>query len=85
MGKIEKTRNHLIIQIGWVYTYRDRDYKVLTATSEILGDNGHTINLTEFVYWLEDTETKEIIHVPEKVLRKELPLYNEVVMIGQNK
>ncbi len=85
MRKIEKLRNNLIIQIGWVYTYESRDYKVLTATSEMLGDSGHTLNLTEPVYWLEDIETKEVIFVPEKVLKRELPLYNEVVMLGQNK
>lgn len=84
MRKIKKHRDHLIIRVGEVYTYGGRDYKVLTATSEIIDGHGHNINMTSLTFHLENIETGEIKFVSEGILKSELPLENEVIQLVNN-
>ena len=48
-----------IIQPGEIYEIDGIDYKVITATSEIIADNSDGLAMTELVYWLDNVETKE--------------------------
>ncbi|MFJ3390516.1 hypothetical protein [Lysinibacillus sp. NPDC086135] len=48
-----------IIQPGEIYEVDGIDYKVITATSEIIADNADGLTMTELVYWLDNVETKE--------------------------
>ena len=48
-----------IIQPGEIYEIDGIDYKVITATSEIIADNPDGLTMTELVYWLDNVETKE--------------------------
>ncbi|MFY0521416.1 hypothetical protein ACOMCU_26905 [Lysinibacillus sp. UGB7] len=48
-----------IIQPGEIYEIDGTDYKVITATSEIIDDNPNGLSMTELVYWLVNVETKE--------------------------
>ncbi|MGY3186467.1 hypothetical protein [Lysinibacillus sp. TE18511] len=48
-----------IIQPGEIYEIDGIDYKVITATSEIIADNPDGLTMTELVYWLDNAETKE--------------------------
>lgn len=82
MRKIEKLNNHLIIQIGDTYSLGDGDYKVLTSTSELIGEHSDSITMTIPVYHLQNIKTEEVVYVPRKSLEKILPKYNEVVRLG---
>lgn len=80
MRKIKKYAD-LIIQIGDTYTLSDGVYKVLTATSKMLGASASTLYLGKKIYHMENVETKEIKYIPISELEKELPKYNEVVQL----
>ena len=48
-----------IIQPGEIYEIDGVDYKVITATSEIIADNPDGLTMTELVYQLDNVETIE--------------------------
>ncbi len=48
-----------IINPGEIYEIDGVDYKVITATSEIIDDSPNGLSMTELVYWLDNVETKE--------------------------
>lgn len=83
MRTIMKHLSHIIIRPGDVFTYKNNDYEVAYGTSEILGGGYGTINLTDIVWRLRNIETGEIIEVPERTLKKELPKYNKVIDISK--
>lgn len=59
MKKPKFYRGRPIIQPGEIYEIDGVDYKVITATSEIIADNPDGLTMTELVYWLDNVETKE--------------------------
>ena len=81
MRKIKSLREHLIIEPGEIYNYKIEEYKVITATTEVLWTSADSINMTEKVYLLENIKTGERERISERFLKAELPKYNEVVML----
>ena len=69
MNKVKFFRGRPIIQIGETYEVDGVAYKVITATSTIIGETRNGIGMTEPLYWLDNVKTGERVYMPEKELR----------------
>ncbi|QJI52368.1 hypothetical protein [Psychrobacillus phage Perkons] len=71
MNKKQKFyKGRAIIQPFETYDIEGVDYKIISATSEIIGESKGGIGLTELVFLLENTETEERWYMKESELQK---------------
>ena len=61
-------RGRPIIQPGETYEIEGVSYKVITATSHIIGEDANGLQMTEPLFWLDNVETKERIYMGRKEL-----------------
>ena len=65
MNKPKFFRGRPIIQPGETYEVDGVNYKVITATSTIIGETRNGISMTESLYWLDDVKTGERVYMPQ--------------------
>lgn len=68
MNKPKFFRGRPIIQPGETYEIEGVLYKVLTATSQIVGEDVNGLAMTEPVYWLDNVETNERVYMRKSEL-----------------
>jgi hypothetical protein len=68
MNKPKFFRGNPIIQPGEIYVIEGTPYKVITATSRIVGENKDSLEMTELIYWIDNTETNERLFMVESEL-----------------
>lgn len=68
MNKPKFFRGRPIIQPGEAYEIEGVLYKVLTATSQIIGEDVNGLAMTEPVYWLDNVETNERVYMRKSEL-----------------
>ena len=75
MNKPKFFKGRPIIQPGETYEIDGVLFKVITATSEIVGENQDQLNMTELVYWLDNVETNERVYMRKSELESK---FNEI-------
>lgn len=61
-----------ILQPGETYELDGVPYKLITATSHMIGASADGIGLSEPLYWLDNLETNERVYMGEKELEAKL-------------
>ena len=69
MSKPKFFKGRPIIQPGETYEIEGIPHKVITATTQTIGESANSLIMTEPIYWLDNLETNERIFINEKELQ----------------
>lgn len=85
MHQVKEYCEKLIIQMGHIYTLSDGDYKVLTATAEMLNVLTGDMQMQGPVYHMQNTKTTGMRYITKEKLEKEIRQHNEVSHLFEKK